>query len=116
MRRKHPSLVFVPELEEVEVKMPKPLVPINWEERYGASNVRYDNVPIYDEDGNYIKTVTDVYVTMEKVMGYRIFKRQQKMKDKPNYKMKKLFKTSADILEEEKEEEEKEKEKENDRK
>lgn len=98
MRRKHPSLVFVPELCEVEVKMSKPLIPINWEERYGASNVRYDNIPIFDEDGNYVKTITEVYVKMEKVMGYRIFKKQTKMKDK-NIKVpkqKKLFETLAD--------------------
>ena len=53
MRSKHPSLAFVPQLIETEVKMSKPLIPIDWEKRYGASNVRYDYVPIYDEDGNY---------------------------------------------------------------
>ena len=30
MRRIHPSLAFVPELYDVEVKMPKPLIPIDW--------------------------------------------------------------------------------------
>lgn len=106
MTKKHPSLVFVPQLEEVEVKMPKPLIPINWEERYGASNVRYDDVPIFDDKGNYIKTVTEVYVTMEKLMGFRIFKRQAKIKN-PNIKVpkpRKLFETSADRKKENEEE------------
>lgn len=98
MRRIHPSLAFVPELYDVEVKMPKPLIPIDWKKRYGASNVRYDYVPIYDEDGNYVKTITNVYVTMEKVMGFRMFKRKAKLKDEIYRmpKLKKLFETSAD--------------------
>ena len=66
MRGKHPTLSFVPQLQEVEVKMPKPLIPIDWGKRYGASNVRYDYVPIYDEDGNYVETKEEVYVTMER--------------------------------------------------
>lgn len=106
MRGKHPTLSFVPQLQEVEVKMPKPLIPINWEERYGKDNVRYEEEPIYDENGNYVKTITNVYVTMEKVMGFRIFKRHTKTKD-TNVKIPKkvkLFETSAD---KEKEEEEK---------
>ena len=60
--------------------------------------VRYEEVPIYDENGNYVKTITNVYVTMEKVMGFRMFKRKAKLKDE-NYKipkLKKLFETSAD--------------------
>ena len=81
MRSKHPSLAFVPQLIETEVKMSKPLIPIDWEKRYGASNVRYDYVPIYDEDGNYVEAKEEVYVTMEKLMGFRIFKRQQKVKE-----------------------------------
>lgn len=105
MRRRHPSLVFVPELCDVEVKMPKPLIPINWEERYGASNVRYDYVPIFDKDGNYVETKEEVYVTMEKLMGFRIFKRQTKVKD-INFKIPKkvkLFETSADKKKDEEE-------------
>ncbi len=106
MRRIHPSLAFVPELYDVEVKMPKPLIPIDWKKRYGASNVRYDYVPIYDKDGNYVETKEEVYVTMEKLMGFRIFKRHTKTKD-TNVKIPKkvkLFETSAD---KEKDEEEK---------
>lgn len=106
MRGKHPTLSFVPQLQEVEVKMPKPLIPIDWEKRYGASNVRYDYVPIYDEDGNYVETKEEVYVTIEKLMGFRIFKRHTKTKD-TNVKIPKkvkLFETSAD---KEKDEEEK---------
>lgn len=98
MRSKHPSLAFVPQLIETEVKMSKPLIPIDWEKRYGVSNVRYDYVPIYDEDGNYVETKEEVYVTMEKLMGFRIFKRQPKVKE-TNVKMpkkRKLFETSAD--------------------
>ena len=81
----------------------------NWRknaERYGKDNVRYEEEPIYDENGNYVKTITNVYVTMEKVMGFRIFKRHTKTKD-TNVKIPKkvkLFETSAD---KEKDEEEK---------
>ena len=65
MRRIHPSLAFVPELYDVEVKMPKPLIPIDWKKRYGASNVRYDYVPIYDKDGNYVETKEEVHVAVD---------------------------------------------------
>ena len=98
MKRRNSKMVFVPQIYEIEEKMPKPLVPINWEERYGKDNVRYEEEPIYDENGNYVKTITNVYVTMEKVMGFHMFKRKEKLKDE-NYKipkLKKLFETSAD--------------------
>ena len=104
MKRRNSKMVFVPQIYEIEEKMPKPLIPINWEERYGKDNVRYEEEPICDENGNYVKTITNVYVTMEKVMGFRMFKRKAKLKDE-NYKMpklKKLFETSADRNEEEK--------------
>ncbi len=105
MRGKHPTLSFVPQLQEVEVKMPKPLIPIDWGKRYGASNVRYDYVPIYDEDGNYVETKEEVYVTMEKLMGFRIFKRQTKVKDikVKMPKRRKLFETSEDKKDDEEE-------------
>lgn len=105
MRKGHPGLAFVPQLIENEVKMSKPLIPIDWEKRYGASNVRYDYVPIYDEDGNYVETKKEVYVTMEKLMGFRIFKKQIKVKD-TNVKIPKkvkLFETSADKKKDEEE-------------
>lgn len=106
MKRRNSKMVFVPQIYEIEEKMPKPLIPINWEERYGKDNVRYEEEPIYDENGNYVKTITNVYITMEKVMGFRIFKRHTKAKD-TNVKIPKkvkLFETSAD---KEKDEEEK---------
>lgn len=98
MKRRNSKMVFVPQIYEIEEKMPKPLIPINWEERYGKDNVRYEEETIYDENGNYVKTITNVYVTMEKVMGFRMFKRKAKLKEE-NYKipkLKKLFETSAD--------------------
>lgn len=104
MGKRNSKVVFVPQIYEVEEKMPKPLFPIKWEEMYGKDNVRYEEEPIFDKDGNYVKTITNVYVKREKVMGFRIFKRKTKPNTE-NYKMpksKKLFETSADRNEEEK--------------
>ena len=52
MKRRNSKMVFVPQIYEIEEKMPKPLIPINWEERYGKDNVKYEEEPIYDENGN----------------------------------------------------------------
>ena len=97
--RRNSKYVCVPELCEVEQKMPNPLIPINWEKRYGKENARYEEKDIYDKNGNYVKTIKNVFVKMEKVMNYHIYKRKAKRKDlnSKSPKRKKLFPTNTDL-------------------
>jgi len=90
-RRKNPNLIFVPNIKYYEVKNPKTLFPVNFEELYDEDKVRYEYEPIYDEVGNYLGTKKNVYVIESKVMGFKIFKKiNVKDKEEEQEKFKKL--------------------------
>lgn len=98
VRRRNPDVICIPIVETYEEKAPRTLWPVNWEEKYGKENVRYDYYPALDENGNEI-TKEDIYITKERVR-FRYRKRQN------TYKGKKLFETYSDIKRKEEEENE----------
>lgn len=101
---KNPNLIYWPHFHYYEVKNPNRLFPPSrsWEEIYGEENVRYEDNPVYDENGNYLGTNRDVFITMKKVIGYTIMRRNKPAKPKA----KKLFETYSDKIKKLEEEEE----------
>lgn len=89
---KNPNLIYIPNFSYYEVKNPKRLFPTNWEEVYGEENVRYDDEPIFDENGNYLGTKKNIYVTMKQLKGFKIIRKNKPVKSNA----KKLFETYSD--------------------
>lgn len=98
---KNKNIICYPIITAYETLAPKTLFPVNWEERLGKENVRYVDDPIFDENGNYVKTIKKTYITLEKVEKW-VFRKKENIK--PKNKNNALFKTySQMMLEDEKE-------------
>lgn len=101
---KNKNIICIPNFHYYEVKNPNRLFSTgrSWEEIYGEENVRYEDNPIFDENGNYLETKRDVFVTMKRVTGYTIVRKNKPAKPKA----KKLFETYSDKIKKLEEEEE----------
>lgn len=78
-RRRNPNLIYIPVVVGRQiVKNPRTLFPVDWEERVGEDNVKYDYEPIYDDKGNIVGTKRNVYVAHDKIKF--IVRRRNKVK------------------------------------
>lgn len=97
-RNKNSDYVFVPKIIYKEYKNPG-LFPVNYEEIYGEDKVRYEDEPIFDENGNFVEMKRNAYVAIGRVVGGYMVKRNKKIDEEKVRKVKqiKLFETYSDV-------------------
>ncbi len=92
---------FYPMFVKREVKKPKSDIPYNWVELLDEDNSWFEDNPIFDEEGNYLGTSTDVYVIMKELRGFGRIKlsteEQEQKKRKETVKQRKLFEIDSNM-------------------
>lgn len=98
-----------PKFNIFEVKNPKSTTPYNWVNLLGEDTSRFEENPIFDDNGNCLGTYRDVFVIMKEIVGFGRIKMREQEKAKIKVKPRKLFDTYSDIVEKEKKENERRK-------
>lgn len=88
-----------PKFNIFEVKNPKSTTPYNWVDLLGEDTSRFEENPIFDDNGNCLGTCRDVFVIMKEIVGFGRIKTSEQVK--VEVKPKKLFDTYSDIVERE---------------
>lgn len=90
-----------PKFNIFEVKNPKSTTPYNWVNLLGEDTSRFEENPIFDDNGNCLGTCRDVFVIMKEIVGFGRIKMSEQEKGKIEVKPRKLFDTYSDIVERE---------------
>lgn len=90
-----------PKFNIFEVKNPKSTTPYNWVNLLGEDTSRFEENPIFDDNGNCLGTCRDVFVIMKEIVGFGRIKMSEQEKAKIEVKPRKLFDTYSDIVERE---------------
>ena len=90
-----------PKFNIFEVKNPKSTTPYNWVNLLGEDTSRFEENPIFDDNGNCLGTCRDVFVIMKEIVGFGRIKKSEQEKAKIEVKPRKLFDTYSDIVERE---------------
>ena len=90
-----------PKFNIFEVKNPKSTTPYNWVNLLGEDTSRFEENPIFDDNGNRLGTCRDVFVIMNEIVGFGRIKMSEQEKAKIEVKPRKLFDTYSDIVERE---------------
>lgn len=90
-----------PKFNIFEVKNPKSTTPYNWVNLLGEDTSRFEENPIFDDNGNCLGTCRNVFVIMKEIVGFGRIKMSEQEKAKIEVKPRKLFDTYSDIVERE---------------